>query len=345
MLVLSPSPARTSSRGWRAGPAGHRGGRRRPGWATVRIDDDEAARIATRHLLGLGHRRIAYIGGRRGRRPGLHCPAARLTGFHAALAEAGLRPEDALEADGSFTVAGGMRAAEELLPPRPTDRAFAASDEMAFGVLRAARALGLQVPEDVSVIGIDDHEMAAIFDLTTVAQPCASRAGSPPSRSLAALSAQHWAPQQVVLPTRLVRPADHGRPAGQRRTYLRSAISRPAARPLRSNSITGRSAQRSVRPPRAAARRRGPRPSGRRSRPSRSLAAATRRRAEPGGGEVGERRGHEAALRWRALCHGSGRTSRPPAVGLDEVSIDQTASGRRATHVRQAGSPTRPRVS
>lgn len=176
-----------------------------PGWATVRIDDDEAARIATRHLLGLGHRRIAYIGGAVDGVLDFTAPAARLTGFHAALAEAGLRPEDALEADGSFTVAGGMRAAEELLsrPDRPT-AIFAASDEMAFGVLRAARVLGLQVPEDVSVIGIDDHEMAAIFDLTTVAQPVREQGRVAAQQVLAALSAQHWAPQQVVLPTRLV---------------------------------------------------------------------------------------------------------------------------------------------
>ena len=107
--------------------------------------------------------------------------------------------------DGAFTVAGGRRAAEEILrrPDRPT-AVFAASDEMAFGVLRAARERGVRVPEDLSVIGIDDHEMAEIFDLTTVAQPVREEGRVAAQQVLAALTAQHWTPEQVVLPTRLV---------------------------------------------------------------------------------------------------------------------------------------------
>lgn len=176
-----------------------------PGWATVRIDDEAAARTATRHLLELGHRRIAYIGGAVDGVLDFTAPAARLTGFRAAIAEAGLAPDDTLEADGLFTVTGGMRAAEELLSrsDRPT-AVFAASDEMAFGVLRAARLRGLRVPEDLSVIGIDDHEMSAIFDLTTVAQPVRDQGRVAAQQVLAALTAQHWVPEQVVLPTRLV---------------------------------------------------------------------------------------------------------------------------------------------
>ena len=76
------------------------------------------------------------------------------------------------EVNGDFTVAGELRAGRTLLErqDRPT-AIFAASDEMAIGVLRAAREAGLRVPEELSVIGIDDHEMASYFDLTTVAQP------------------------------------------------------------------------------------------------------------------------------------------------------------------------------
>lgn len=176
-----------------------------PGWATVRIDDEAAARCATQHLLDLGHRRIGYVGGAIDGVLDFTAPAARVAGFRDTLAEAGFEPDVGLETEGEFTVAGGMRAGVELLarPDRPT-AIFAASDEMAFGVLRAARERGLRVPEDVSVIGIDDHEMSEIFELTTVAQPVREQGRVAAQQVLAALTAQHWLPEQVVLPTRLV---------------------------------------------------------------------------------------------------------------------------------------------
>ncbi|WP_395691047.1 LacI family DNA-binding transcriptional regulator [Nocardioides sp.] len=176
-----------------------------PGWATVRIDDEQAARHATDHLLDLGHRRIAYVGGAVEGVLDFTAPAARLAGYRAAIEAVGIAPDAALEADGSFTVAGGVRAGHRLLsaPERPT-AIFAGSDEMAFGVLRAARELGLRVPEDLSVIGIDDHEMSVIFDLTTIAQPVREQGRIAAQQVLAALTAQYWVPEQVVLPTRLV---------------------------------------------------------------------------------------------------------------------------------------------
>ena len=75
---------------------------------------------------------------------------------------------------------------------------------MAIGALRAARELGLRVPEDVSVIGIDDHEMASYFDLTTVAQPVHEQGRVAATQVLAALADEDWRPEQVILPTELV---------------------------------------------------------------------------------------------------------------------------------------------
>ena len=75
---------------------------------------------------------------------------------------------------------------------------------MAIGVLRAARECGLRVPEDISVVGIDDHEMADYFDLTTVAQPVHEQGRVAAAQVLAALDHPGWEPEQVVLPTRLV---------------------------------------------------------------------------------------------------------------------------------------------
>jgi LacI family repressor for deo operon, udp, cdd, tsx, nupC, and nupG len=178
-----------------------------PGWATVRIDDEQAARTATRHLIELGHRRIGYVGG-----AGVldfTAPNAREAGYRGSLAEAGLPHDPSLEVDGAFTLAGGIEAGRRLLEleDRPTG-IFAASDEMAIGVLRAARQLDLRVPADVSVVGIDDHELAAFFDLTTVSQPVHEQGRLAARQVLDALAAtvaeEWWQPAQVILPTRLL---------------------------------------------------------------------------------------------------------------------------------------------
>jgi LacI family repressor for deo operon, udp, cdd, tsx, nupC, and nupG len=176
-----------------------------PGWATVRIDDELAARTAMCHLLELGHRRIGYVGGSTEGVLDFTAPTARLAGYRDSLVAAGVTPEPTLEVDGDFSMAGGMRAARQLLDrPDPPTAVFAASDEMAIGVLRIARELGLRVPEDLSVIGIDDHEMADFFDLTTVAQPVHEQGRVAAQQVLAALANKEWKPEQVVLPTELV---------------------------------------------------------------------------------------------------------------------------------------------
>ena len=188
-----------------------------PGWATVRIDDHGAAATATQHLLDLGHKRIGYVGGATEGVLDFTAPSARLAGYRCTVQEAGLAPSEDLEADGEFTVAGGRRAARALLSaPNPPTAIFAASDEMAIGALRAARELGVRVPEDVSVIGIDDHEMASYFDLTTVSQPVHEQGRVAATQVLAALTGEDWHPEQVILPTELVVRGTTARPARRR---------------------------------------------------------------------------------------------------------------------------------
>jgi LacI family transcriptional regulator, repressor for deo operon, udp, cdd, tsx, nupC, and nupG len=186
-----------------------------PGWTTVRIDDEQAARTATDHLIALGHRRIGYVGG-----PGVldfTAPQAREAGYRDSLVVAGLPHDPSLEVDGEFTVAGGIEAGTRLLEraDRPSG-IFAASDEMAIGVLRAARQLELRVPHDVSVLGIDDHELASFFDLTTVAQPVLEQGRLAARQVLDALAAtgsgELWQPAQVILPTRLLQRGSTGPP-------------------------------------------------------------------------------------------------------------------------------------
>lgn len=146
------------------------------GWDRVGIDDVAAADTAMTHLLGLGHRRVAFIGGDDAVDVHRATAVHRMRGVRRALHRAGLPtacPELLL---GDWTPVGAERAARELLarPDRPS-AVLAASDEMAMGVLSAAHRLGLRVPDDVSVMGIDDHELAFTHALTTVAQPVAEQ--------------------------------------------------------------------------------------------------------------------------------------------------------------------------
>ncbi|HEX5729930.1 LacI family DNA-binding transcriptional regulator [Microbacterium sp.] len=141
------------------------------GLHTLSVDDVEMARLATEHLASLGHRRIALIGGSPGQKD-FHMPLKRKTGYELALTHRGIDLEPALLEEGYFTIETGYEAATRLLadPSQRPTAIFAASDEMAVGAILAARELGLRVPEHLSVAGIDDHELAGFFGLTTVAQ-------------------------------------------------------------------------------------------------------------------------------------------------------------------------------
>jgi LacI family transcriptional regulator len=125
---------------------------------------------ATRHLLDLGHRRIAYVGG-----PVTSvCNQARLQGYRAALEAAGVEVPAGFERSGDFLHGDGLAQGRELLElPEPPTAVFAGSDETAAGVLEAARERGLRIPEDLSVVGFDDTEVARLSSpaLTTVRQP------------------------------------------------------------------------------------------------------------------------------------------------------------------------------
>ena len=132
---------------------------------------------ATRHLIELGHRRIAAIAGS----AGLWSSQARLDGYRTAMLEAGLPLDENLICRDRFTVGGGRRQAAHLLSltDRPT-AIVTANDDQAFGVLQALRDLALRAPEDLSVVGFDDVLFAAWSapPLTTVKQPLAAMAAT-----------------------------------------------------------------------------------------------------------------------------------------------------------------------
>ena len=143
----------------------------------VASNDREAVREATAHLIGQGHRLIGLIQGPEGFRSA----AERRLGFEDALANADIRLPRSLIAEGNYTFEAGIAAANRLLDlsPRPT-AIFASNDEMAAGVVHAARQRGISVPEDLSVIGFDDTAIAAHIwpPLTTVRWPIISMARS-----------------------------------------------------------------------------------------------------------------------------------------------------------------------
>jgi DNA-binding LacI/PurR family transcriptional regulator len=129
--------------------------------------------LATRHLIELGHRRIGFVGDAPVNPYGFTSSADRRSGYRAALTEAGIAFDPSLVKEGVHDgdVAAGLT--EQLLVghPDPPTAIFAASDTQALGVLDAARRLGRRVPDDLSVIGFDDIEVARHVGLTTVRQP------------------------------------------------------------------------------------------------------------------------------------------------------------------------------
>jgi DNA-binding LacI/PurR family transcriptional regulator len=171
---------------------------------SVAVDNIAGASLAAQHLLRLGHRRIAVVGGVSYAEDVHDVPNSRSTGFRSTLGVAGvhLRPE--YVADGGFTIEGGRVACHALLDlPEPPTAIFAMSDEMAFGVLKALRERNLVAGGDVSVIGFDDHPVSEAVGLTTVRQPVRSigRTGARVLLGLlhgAARSRQHHMPLTLV---------------------------------------------------------------------------------------------------------------------------------------------------
>ena len=143
----------------------------------VASNDREAVRGATEYLIEQGHRRIGLIAGPHG----FLSAHERRLGFEEALRNAGIPLPRSMIAEGNYRFESGMAAAERLLDlvPRPT-AIFSSNDEMAAGVIHAARQRGLEVPRDLSVIGFDDTPIAAHMwpPLTTVRWPIASMARS-----------------------------------------------------------------------------------------------------------------------------------------------------------------------
>jgi DNA-binding LacI/PurR family transcriptional regulator len=190
-----------------------------PGVPQTIVDDVAGGRLATGHLIGLGHRRIGFVGDMAFARPpaglGFTSSADRLRGYRQALAAADIGFEARLIRRGPHDAATAADQAAQLLQaPDPPTAIFAASDTQAIGVLAAAERLGVTVPGQLSVIGFDDIESAAFLSLSTVRQPLARSGTEGAQRLCALLRGERLRVRRSELPLELVARASTARRGG-----------------------------------------------------------------------------------------------------------------------------------
>lgn len=140
--------------------------------SSIFIDNRSAARRATEHLIGLGHTRIGLIAGAEVRDFPSPVPSQRRLGYEQALRCAGLPVQERYVAcGGDWSPDGGTSGLRRLLGlADPPTAVFCMSDEMAYGAMHAAQQAGIAVPDELSIVGFDDHEFSATLGLTTMRQ-------------------------------------------------------------------------------------------------------------------------------------------------------------------------------
>ncbi len=188
---------------------------------SVFVDNVRGGQMATQHLLGLGHRRIAYIQDhfQRPNGPQSNWPGQdRRQGYLRALEEAGVEADPALivESRGHSRARGSAAMARLLDQPNPPTAVFAASDMLALGAMEQIHQRRLRVPEDVALVGFDDIELAAFAALTTIRQPM-RQMGRLAAQALVQLLAKEPLPALAQeLPLTLVVRGSCGAPRGSR---------------------------------------------------------------------------------------------------------------------------------
>ncbi|MCC5947780.1 MAG: LacI family DNA-binding transcriptional regulator [Nitriliruptoraceae bacterium] len=169
------------------------------------VDNVAAARLAVGHLTGLGHRRIAQIGGIVDDPFHFSVPVDRYHGYRDALEAAGIGHDEELAVPGNFSLEGGAEAMHRLLAlDEPPTAVFACSDEMAIGAMQVARDAGLRVPEDLSIVGIDDHDVSEYVGLTTIRQDVVGQGERAAQRLLELSDPATSGPLHEHLPIRLI---------------------------------------------------------------------------------------------------------------------------------------------
>jgi DNA-binding LacI/PurR family transcriptional regulator len=171
----------------------------------VRIDDVSIGRRAVEHLVGLGHERIAMIRSRDSEGVCWQADEDRALGFGHGLEQAGLPVRENLVVTELWGVQGGREGMRRLLGRRPRPTAVLAfSDEMALGALHCLRRSGVHVPSQMSVVGVDDHPMAELHDLTTFCQSVQEQGAAAARTTLDLLRGRTPEVPALCLPTELV---------------------------------------------------------------------------------------------------------------------------------------------
>jgi DNA-binding LacI/PurR family transcriptional regulator len=175
-------------------------------FSSITCNNVRGAEMATRHLIDLGHRRIGLITGLPETPLGFPVPHQRELGYERALRAHGLEVRPELCVPGNFSPAGGAEAMAQLLAVDPPPSAvFSITDEMAIGAMKTIRDAGLCIPDDISLIGFDNHDLAEFLDLTTVHQPVSQYGALAASMLLKMLQDPAGSRvESVVLPTRLI---------------------------------------------------------------------------------------------------------------------------------------------
>ncbi len=198
----------------------------RPETLNVRIDDHAAAMEMTRYLLELGHRSFGFIKGH----PNIVASHDRFRGFCDALKEAGLDPDEAAIEQGYFSYRSGLIAGDRILsrPEAPT-AIFASNDDMAAATISVAHRRGLNVPDDLSIVGFDDTALATSVwpELTTVKQPISAMAEAALELLIADLrrrraGAPHKFAERVLSHALIIRESS-GPPPGARKSKVRKS--------------------------------------------------------------------------------------------------------------------------
>jgi len=175
------------------------------GCTSVAIDDVVGGKVATQHLTGLGHRKIAILSGQRETAYNFDVSDNRTKGYIEALNEVGVEWDPDLEIRGDFNIYTAEIAMNSFLSRKKLPTAiFCHSDEMAFGAMKAIRSKGMRVPEDFSVIGFDGHQIAQYVGLTTVSQPPQFEGQVAAASAIAEVADPTLEPKHIVVPLSLV---------------------------------------------------------------------------------------------------------------------------------------------
>lgn len=173
--------------------------------STVNIDDDHGGYLVGQYLASQGHRNFAYVSERQESNAFVSQGQKRLNGFNRALRDAGIDEGETRHVLTTRDLAGGQRAAAEIMTlPRLPHAVFGHFDEIAAGLVRGFRSRGLRVPGDIAVIGYDDGELAEAFEITTVRQPFADSGEAASLLLLDQLSGRARGIQHVTLPAELI---------------------------------------------------------------------------------------------------------------------------------------------